>query len=58
MSGGLEKRFSLEEMLEAEKLDPEEDDEAMESLLFISDCLGLVMCPETKCTLVSFATVG
>ena len=46
MSGWFEKRFSLEEMLEAEKLDPEEDDEAMDSLLCISDCFGLVMCPE------------
>ena len=58
VSGGLEKRLSLEEILECEKLDPEEDEEAMESLLYICEGFGLVMCPETKCTLVSFATVG
>jgi hypothetical protein len=47
VSGGLEKRFSLEEMLEVEKLDPEDDEEAMESLLYASDCFGLVKCPSS-----------
>ena len=41
-SDGLEKRLSLEEMLEGEKLDSEDDDEAMESLLYASYCFGLV----------------
>ena len=50
VSGGLEKRFSLEEILEDEKLDPKVDEEAMESLLYICECLGFVICPETKYT--------
>ena len=58
VSGGLENWLSLDEILEGERLEPEEDEESMESLLYICEGFGFVMCPETKCTLVSFATVG
>jgi hypothetical protein len=47
VSGGLEKRLSLEEMLEGEKLDSVEDEEAMESLFYASYRFGLVKCPSS-----------